>query len=151
MAQRAKSPRAAKAELRAPMTWAEWALMGMVLAAALAIGLALSVQLLDSPAERAQKRMSALADDYYVEFLYPRLTNGGAETEKLVDYAKSGVPMTYLRQLLHYNNGEHAEEAEIFETAGCDTNATGVRYYPVEPYGPRDYTASFVWQCDIME
>ena len=100
-AQRAKSPRVAKAELRAPMTWAEWALMSMVLAAALAIGLALSVQLLDSPAERAQKRMSALADDYYVEFLYPRLTNGGTETEKLVDYAKSGVPMTYLRQLLH--------------------------------------------------
>ena len=136
---------------RRRLTWSEWALMGIVLVAAVVIGLALSLQLMDSPAERAQKRLAVIADDYYVEYVYPRLTEAGTQPELLAEYADSGVPMTYLRQLLLYNDGEHRDEAEIFEAAACDTNATGVRYYPVEPYGPHDYTASFVWQCDIME
>ena len=136
---------------RRRLTWSEWALMGIVLVAAVVIGLALSLQLMDSPAARAQKRLAAIADDYYVEYVYPRLTEAGTQPELLAEYTDSGVPMTYLRQLLLYNDGEHRDEAEIFEAAACDTNATGVRYYPVEPYGPHDYTASFVWQCDIME
>ena len=147
-----KNSRAAKGGAeRRRLTWSEWALMGIVLVAAVVIGLALSLQLMDSPAERAQKRLAAIADDYYVEYVYPRLTEAGTQPELLAEYADSGVPMTYLRQLLLYNDGEHRDEAEIFEAAACDTNATGVRYYPVEPYGPHDYTASFVWQCDIME
>ena len=147
-----KNSRAAKGGAeRRRLTWSEWALMGIVLVAAVVIGLALSLQLMDSPAERAQKRLAVIADDYYVEYVYPRLTEAGTQPELLAEYADSGVPMTYLRQLLLYNDGEHRDEAEIFEAAACDTNATGVRYYPVEPYGPHDYTASFVWQCDIME
>ena len=125
--------------------------IGILAAATLAIGLALATQLLDTPEEQAKKELAKIADDYYVEYVYPQLTEAGQKTEKLVDYATAGVPMTYLRQLLLYNNGEHQAQAGIFSAAGCDTNATGVRYYPVEPYGPHDYTASFVWQCDIME
>ena len=136
---------------RRRLTWSEWAVRGIVLVAAVVIGLALSLQRMDAPAARAQKRLAAIADDYYVEYVYPRLTEAGTQPELLAEYADSGVPMTYLRQLLLYNDSEHRDEAEIFEAAACDTNATGVRYYPVEPYGPHDYTASFVWQCDIME
>ena len=136
---------------RRGLAWSEWLLIGILAAATLAIGLALATQLLDTPEEQAKKELAKIADDYYVEYVYPQLTEAGQKTEKLVDYATAGVPMTYLRQLLLYNNGEHQAQAGIFSAAGCDTNATGVRYYPVEPYGPHDYTASFVWQCDIME
>lgn len=136
---------------RRGLAWSEWLLIGILAAATLAIGLALATQLLDTPEEQAKKELAKIADDYYVEYVYPQLTEAGQKTEKLVDYATAGVPMTYLRQLLLYNNGEHQAQAGIFSAAGCDTNTTGVRYYPVEPYGPHDYTASFVWQCDIME
>lgn len=136
---------------RRGLAWSEWLLIGILAAATLAIGLALATQLLDTPEEQAKKELAKIADDYYVEYVYPQLTEAGQKTEKLVDYATAGVPMTYLRQLLLYNNGEHQAQAGIFSAAGCDTNATGVRYYPVEPYGPHDYAASFVWQCDIME
>lgn len=140
-----------KRESGRKLTWAEWLLLGILAAATLAILMALGTQLLDTPEEQAKQKLEEIADDYYVEYIYPQLTEAGTAVAKLEDYADSGVPMTYLRQLLLYNNGEHQAQAGIFSAAGCDTNATGVRYYPVEPYGPHDYTASFVWQCDIME
>ena len=136
---------------RSTLGWAEKTLLGIVAVSVVMVAWALSLQFLDTPAEQAKKELETIADDYYIRYLYPRLTNGQKSVEVLSEYADSGIPITYLRQLLLYNNGEHKAKGQLFEKAGCDTNATGVRYYPVEPYGPHDYTANYIWQCDTME
>lgn len=133
------------------MGWAEWTLMGIVLSSMMMIAISLCTLLRDSPAERADKELEKIADDYYVEYLYPRLLGGKMDadpTPAMEIYDETGVPTTYLRQLLHYNNGEKADSAEIFAAVACNTNMTGVRYFPFAPYGPNDYTVTYIWHCE---
>ena len=90
-----------------------------------------------------------IANDYYLTYLYPRLMGASKDLEQAFKkYDKVGVPTVYLRQLLHYNDDQYAETAETFATVGCDTNQTGVRYYPKEPYGPHDYEVKYLWECN---
>lgn len=136
---------------RKKLGWPEWTLIGMVAVATMAIGVALCTLIGDGPAEKADKELAKLANDYYVEYLYPRLLGSKmnedpAATMKIYD--EIGVPTTYLRQLLHYNNDEKIGSAGVFSAVACDTNMTGVRYYPYAPYGPNDYKIEYIWKCD---
>lgn len=132
--------------------WSDWALVGIVIVSTVAIISALSTWLIDTPQEKAEKELAQLSDDYYVEYLYPRLLGMMTEpVENLEKYKEAGVPTTYLRQLLHYDNDKNADLAEVFSMVACDTNQTGVRYYPVEPYGPQDYTVKYIWKCEEFE
>lgn len=135
---------------RTKLGWPEWTLLGIVACSVVLIVCALCAGLQKTPREKAEIELQNLADIYYVEYLYPRLL-GDVKNDPapiLVDYVESGVPATYLRQLLHYNNDEHIEKAKVFEELGCDTNNTGVRFFPKEPYGPRDYTVRYLWRCE---
>lgn len=130
--------------------WPEWTLLGIVLCSAVLIVCALCASLQKSPQEKAELELEKLAEAYYVEYLYPRLL-GDVNAEPapiLEEYTEGGVPATYLRQLLHYNNDEHADKAGVFEALKCDTNSTGVRFFPQAPYGPRDYTVVYLWRCE---
>ncbi len=127
-----------------------WLLLSIVAACVVMVSIALLLETRDTPREKAEKQLATLSDDYYIEYLYPRLlgnlSNNPAEV--LSEFTETGVPVTYLRQLLHYNDDEHAEMSETFAEIDCDTNMTGVKYYPVEPYGPRDYKITYTWSCE---
>lgn len=140
---------AKKTKVKHVRTWVDWALLGTVVACTLMVVIALCTQLRATPAEKMQKELERLADDYYITYLYPRLLgNLNADPAKmLAGYHEVGVGTTYLRQLLHYNNDENIASAQIFRDLGCDTNRTSVRYFPIEPYGPRDYTVYYHFDC----
>lgn len=141
-----------KKKTKRKLDWPEWTLLGIVAVSTLTIIGALCTWLIDTPQEKAEKQMASLADDYYTEYLYPRLLGMMTQpVESLAEYAETGAPTTYLRQLLHYNNDSHRELEPVFEKVACDTNATSVKYYPVEPYGPRDYEVKTTWRCDEFE
>ncbi len=130
--------------------WPEWTLVGIVGVASLAVIISLFTIFQDSPAERADKELQRLADAYYTEYLYPRLLGGRINddpTSAMKIYDETGVPTTYLRQLLYYND-KNAGLAEVFTAIDCNTNSTGVRYFPFAPYGPKDYKVEFIWKCD---
>ncbi len=130
--------------------WPEWTLIGIVICSSLLIALALCTGMRKSPQEKAEIELEKLANVYYVEYLYPRLL-GNLENNPetmLKVYYEVGVPTTYLRQLLHYNDDEYADLAKVFDKLGCNTNATGVKFFPQEPYGQRDYTVEYIWQCE---
>ncbi len=134
--------------------WPEWTLIGIVGVSVVAIAIAVCTIFRDSPAERADKELKKLADDYYVEYLYPRLLGGRVNEDPapaMKRYDETGVPTTYLRQLLHYNDDEKIGSAEVFSAVACNTNMTGVRYFPYAPYGPKDYTVTYIWQCEGKE
>ncbi len=132
------------------MTWESWVLFGIVMTSIIVITIALFSQLGDTPTQRAEKELKRLADDYYVLYLYPRLIGSKKTAEEALKiYDDAGVPTVFLRQMLHFNDDENIESAVFFENLKCNTNTTGVRYYPVEPYGPRDYTVDYIWHCDI--
>lgn len=124
-------------------------LLGIVAVSGVMIVAAFLLRLVPTPSERADTELAEMADDYYLTYLYPRLMSGGKDLEQAFKkYDGTGVPTVYLRQLLHYNDDQHANLRATFEEVGCDTNQTGVRYYPKAPYGPHDYEVQYQWNCD---
>lgn len=103
------------------------------------------------PAKVSEQEISKLANEYYIEYLYPRALGKYLDQPKIIlkDYATSGFPSVRLYQLLSYNSNAHLDSLNVFSNAyyQCDTNATSVKYYPTEPYGPRDFTVSYDMAC----
>lgn len=96
--------------------------------------------------------MSSLANDYYIEFLYP-LTLGSHINDPapiLSKFAESGLPSVRLSHLLLYNDASHASYASYFNNKyyKCDTSHSYFNFYPVAPYGPRDYTVEYSPSCE---
>ncbi len=139
-----------KSKAKHVLGWPEWTLIGIVICSTLLIIAALCTGFFKTPQEKAEIELEKIADAYYTEYLYPRLLGNLDNDPKAVlqVYYEVGVPTTYLRQLLHYNDDEFAKSAKYFDRLECDTNATGVKFYPVEPYGPRDYTVDYIWRCE---
>lgn len=129
--------------------WEDKVLFGCVILSTIAILISLSTLLLDTPKEIAERELAYLSDEYYIAYLYPRLVGNYEPEEILPEYAQAGVSTTYLRQFLLYNDGEHADSEAKFSDPRykCDTNLTGVRYFPRAPWGPRDYEVSYIWHC----
>jgi len=123
-------------------------LLGIVAVATMMVGVAFLVCLIPTPSDRADTELEKMADDYYLTYLYPHLMSASRDLDRAFrKYKTSGVPTVYLRQLLHYNNDQFASLEPTFKAVGCDTNRTGVRYYPKEPYGPTDYEVKYYWGC----
>lgn len=135
---------------KSPLDWPEIALIVILVVSALAIVVAMLMRAGFDPQGDAEGAMERITDDYYRAYLYPQLLNYDMEKpEQLETYAGVGVPTVYLRQLLSYNDERKLISADVFSNQyiQCDTNRTGVRFYPHEPYGPRDYTVDYIWHC----
>lgn len=123
-------------------------LLGIVGVSVVMVAMSFLVQLLPTPRERANVEMEKVAEDYYLTYLYPRLMGANADLKQAFKkYDVAGVPTVYLRQLIHFNDGQYEELGAKLKAVGCDTNQTGVRYYPKEPYGPHDYEVKYYWSC----
>lgn len=146
---RTKTPKVAK-KAKTPLDWPEFTLIGILVASVLLIAVSMLLQMSFNPRGDAEAAMEKLADAYYRGHLYPQLLDYQIDRpEKLETYAETGVPTTYLRQLLDYNDSKQVVATKVFNNQyyQCDTNHTGVRYYPHAPYGPRDYTVKYFWSC----
>lgn len=123
-------------------------LLGIVIASVVMIVAAFLTRLIPTPSEVADAKLEEMANDYYLTYLYPRLMTADRDLKRAFEkYDAAGVPTVYLRQLLHYNDGQYASERVTFQEVECDTNQTGVRYYPKAPYGPHDYEVQYYWYC----
>lgn len=123
-------------------------LVGIMAICAVMIGASFLTHLIPTPSEQADQSLKRIAEDYYLTYLYPQLMSADKDLERAFKkYDEAGVPTIYLRQLLHYNNGQYSDADGVFKEVGCDTNRTGVRYYPKEPYGSRDYDIKYIWGC----
>lgn len=133
-------------------TWREASLVSMIGACALMIAITLIFSHVYDPVKRSQAELEKLAYDYYTEYLYPYSLGRNLEHPEVIlaDYVYQGLPAVRLRQLLLYNNGSHASSAEVFSNQyyECDKNQTYVRYYPVEPFGPSDFTITYGTACE---
>ncbi len=134
------------------LTWREGALLSIIGTCAVMIAFTFVFTNIADPVKRSEQELAKIADAYYIEHLYPHALGRKLYQPEtvLADYAAQGLPAVHLRQLLLYNNGQFADSASVFNNRyyQCDTAQTFVRYYPVEPYGPRDYTVVYGTACE---
>lgn len=135
-----------------PLSWDEITLLSIVGTSVVAIIFSFAFAALHDPVKRSERELAKLADAYYVEYLYPRTLSGNFDDAATIlgDFTVQGLPSIRLRQLLLFNDGKYASSATAFSNSyyECDTNRTYVRYYPVAPFGPRDYTVQYGTACE---
>lgn len=102
-----------------------------------------------------ERELTKIARDYYENYYYDKkmqqfkVGEGGADAAAVLsEYTEVGIPEVLLRQLLLFDNSRWKDARELFETMGCDTNKTGVRFFPTEPYGVKDYTMTINYACE---
>ncbi len=134
------------------LTWREITLLSSIGVCALTIVFTFIYTNIADPVKRSEHELTKLANSYYIEYYYPRVLGKYLyqPEEVLADYAAAGLPAVRLRQVLLSNDGKYSSSADAFSNAyyQCDTNDTYIRYYPVAPYGPRDYTVTYSTACE---
>lgn len=130
----------------------EYSLLGILAMSCLCIAVSLITVASFDPARDAENAMSTLADDYYIEFLYPRSLGAHINDPATIlsRYAETGLPSVRLNQLLLYNDGSHVAYTRYFDNKyyKCDIGHSFLTFYPVAPYGPRDYTVRYSADCE---
>ena len=96
----------------------------------------------------AHRKFEMLAREYYEDYYYDKFMATIDESvfnEKMATFANSGLKPVPLRQILLYQNGKNSAYKKYFEREGfsCDKSATTAQFFPVEPYGKKDYTVEF--------
>lgn len=149
--QSAKSRKASQPK-KTKLTWREGTLFSILGICALMIGISIFISAFYNPEAHASKELEKLAKSYYIEYLYPQVLGKNLNNpEKVLSkYAETGIASISLRQFLLYNNGKHYSSLSVFQnkTYQCNLNKTFVRYYPVAPYGPRDFRAQYYSACE---
>lgn len=133
------------------LNWFERTLLGIIVACMICIAVSLCADAAFDPARDAKTALEDLADDYYIEYLYPYVLGNQINNPApvLSEYQKIGLPIVRLRQLLTYDKTKTTSYLQKIsnEYVKCDTNMTAVRFFPKEPYGPRDYDITFQLSC----
>ena len=105
-----------------------------------------------APEKVARREIERIARDYYENYFYDNffaeLVGEERETE-FKKYTERGFSPTYLRQLLNYDDGKHADSAKYFNDPSytCDTNSTSVTFYPYPPFSEDNYTMKIKMDC----
>lgn len=121
----------------------------IIIVCALAVSIATLAVLLNSPERRIKGRIESLAREYYEEYYYGKFTGSvpANERESLLErYSENGFSEVPLRQLLFYDGGKHAAEADELGRY-CDINNTSVRIVPDAPYGKTNYHVNYKYSC----
>ena len=116
----------------------------------LIIGLVISSIFLN-PEAITKRKISALASEYYENYLYENLKNSDQvpDFEKAIEgYKDYGFAHVYLRQLIYYDNNE---ETIRFLKKYCDENKTAAKIYPEPPYTKKSYRIDYTYSCDFKQ
>lgn len=123
-----------------------------VLVSAVMVGVSLFVTVYFDPERVAQRKFEEMATTYYEDYYYDKFMetiDEGLFEEKMKLFEETGFQPVLLRQLLLYQNGKFADYKKYFEKEGykCDKNKTSAKFYPVAPYGKKDYTVKYDYNC----
>ncbi|MBQ6393677.1 hypothetical protein IJH74_00255 [Candidatus Saccharibacteria bacterium] len=104
------------------------------------------------PEKVTQREMEKISKDFYENYFYRNYAAdlvGNELKEEFDKLREPGFSRVYLRQLLLYDNGKHADSAKYFNYNGykCDTNKTYVIFYPDPPYLEKDYHTEYHYDC----
>ena len=103
------------------------------------------------PKKMAENELQALAKDYYENYYYDSFTADLTAEDfatAFLTYHDYGFPKVYLRELLLFDDGRHANYRGYFDGQYyCNTNHTYIQIFPQPPYGKKDYTVEYKYEC----
>ena len=123
-----------------------------VLVSAVMVGVSVFLTVFFNPERLGKQKFEEMATTYYETYYYEKFMetiDPALKDEKMELFAKTGFKPVPLRQLLLYQNGKFADYKGYFEKDGfnCDKNKTTAKFYPVAPYGAKDYKVEYNFEC----
>ncbi len=104
-----------------------------------------------NPERVAEEKIEELAKDYYENYYYDIFVSGLPEEDyatAFLTYHDYGFQRIYLRELLLFDNGRHADYRGYFDGQYfCNTNHTSIQIFPYPPYGKTDYEVKYTYDC----
>ncbi len=103
------------------------------------------------PKRVSTNKIEELARDYYENYYYDSFVGSIPEEDfntAFMTYSEYGFPRVYLRELLLFDNGRHADDRAYFDGEYyCNTNHTSVIIMPTPPFGKKDYEIKYEYEC----
>ena len=123
-----------------------------VMVSVLMVGVSLFVTFYFDSEAVAKRKFAEMATTYYETYYHDKFMESldpKYRDERLEQYEQSGLQPVLLRQLLLYQNGKYSSYKKYFEDNGyvCDKNETSAVFYPVKPYGVKDYRVEYIYSC----
>ena len=117
------------------------------------VGVSIFVAVYFEPQTVAERKFEELARTYYEDYYHEKLMNSiepDLFEEKMKLFETTGLQPVLLRQLLLYQNGKYSSYKKYFESGkfSCDKNKMSAKFYPVAPYGKKDYTLKMEIVCN---
>ena len=121
----------------------------IIAAVAFLVGIAILLSVIFSAENTTKRQIESMAKDYYETFFYENFTkNSGGEISAFEKYAEKGFAKVTLRQLLLFDGGRYKNLTENL-TEYCNEGLTTVKFYPVEPYGTKNYKIEYDYSCNF--
>lgn len=103
------------------------------------------------PKKMAEHEMERISKDYYENYYYDNFIANLSEEDAAIaftTYSEYGFPKIFLRELLLFDNGRHADSRSFFDGQYyCNTNHTSMQIVPKYPYGKKDYDILYSYEC----
>lgn len=126
-------------------------MLAVIILAMLTIIIGAIASVVLQPENQIKAKTSALASDYYENYLYTELFNSpnysGELEATLSKYKDTGTNSVSMRQLLLHDYIKNSSDAEYLN-AYCDEDKSYVIFYPEEPYGRTDYHIDYHYICN---
>ncbi len=124
----------------------------VIILAMLTVILAILISFFYTPENIIKSKIETIAADYYENYFYQDIVSyktTQAQLEKTMKkYEESGFSRVTLQQLLLYDSQKHADATEILKKY-CDESATYVQFFPIAPYGQKNYRVDYYYSCDF--
>ena len=115
------------------------------------VAVAVAVGLWMMPEQRIHRQVEAMAVDYYENYFYKNFSDTVGEdtvADGLAKYAEKGFGRVPVKQLLLFDGGKYHEYSSWIKEY-CDTDASVIQIFPVDPYGPKNYRVDYKYSCNF--
>ncbi|MBR3230763.1 hypothetical protein IKF73_01910 [Candidatus Saccharibacteria bacterium] len=118
-------------------------------ASMVAVIIATICSLIFKPENLVKAQISALATDYYENYLYPSFDQNSPNFNDFMQkYETTGLTITTLRQILLHDHQKNVTAAPFLKEH-CDENSTFIKFYPEYPYSKTSYHVEYSYSCDF--
>lgn len=100
-----------------------------------------------------ERKTQEMAEDYYENYFYDNFLatlNSGNKEVAFEKYETTGFAPVLLRQLLLFDGKRNQDYMKHFDNEYyyCDVHTSRILFYPVAPYGRKDYRVEQVLTCN---
>ena len=127
---------------------AQTVILSVIILSMLVVILAVLLMHFTNPERNISRKIEELASNYYENKIFKSIADSKPDSyaDVIKKYEETGFSPVTLRQLLLFDSPVKTDTSKTINKY-CDENASIVHYYPVSPYGVKNYRTEYKLSC----